>query len=209
MKSIDRLPGLRPGACTSTTATTTRATCGTPGGGSGTPGTVLAFSRHLAAKGLPVPRCVVGGDAHLCHSCRPGLAGIGVFARNLHPHDQGYGARFPDLAGFAPAALLLTRVISRPRANWVTLTWATRRGQLILPWRTRCVLLGISDYRIVLQNEEHLVLETPGADQYPPGTEILAIPTHICPTCALHQEALVVADGRWWTGGPSSPGIES
>ncbi len=52
------------------------------------------------------------------------------------------------------------------------------------------------DYQAVLQNEEHLVIETPMADRFQPGDEVLAIPTHICPTVAMHQRAYVIEGGR-------------
>ena len=51
------------------------------------------------------------------------------------------------------------------------------------------------------QSEEHLVVEAPSADSIEPGTPLLAIPTHICPTCALHSWAYVIEGGelvdRW------------
>ena len=31
--------------------------------------------------------------------------------------------------------------------------------------------------------------------QYQPGDELLAVPTHICPTCAMHKQAYVVENG--------------
>jgi D-serine deaminase-like pyridoxal phosphate-dependent protein len=48
----------------------------------------------------------------------------------------------------------------------------------------------------VLQNEEHLVIETPAAERFRPGDEAFAIPTHICPTCAMHKQAYVIEGGR-------------
>jgi D-serine deaminase-like pyridoxal phosphate-dependent protein len=58
------------------------------------------------------------------------------------------------------------------------------------------VLDGLLDYEAVLHNEEHLVIETPHAAGVPVGAEFLAIPTHICPTCAMHQQAYVIDQGR-------------
>ena len=52
------------------------------------------------------------------------------------------------------------------------------------------------DYVPILQNEEHFVVETPAAERFRPGDEIYAMPTHICPTCALHRQAYVVEGGR-------------
>ena len=54
----------------------------------------------------------------------------------------------------------------------------------------------LPDAKEVLQNEEHLVLETSHADRFQPGDELLAIPRHICPTSALHKQVFVVIDGR-------------
>ena len=48
----------------------------------------------------------------------------------------------------------------------------------------------------VLQNEEHLTVETPAADRYKIGDAIFAMPTHICPTCAAHNEAFVIHNGN-------------
>jgi D-serine deaminase-like pyridoxal phosphate-dependent protein len=58
------------------------------------------------------------------------------------------------------------------------------------------VLLNVPDYEPVLQNEEHFVVETPAAGQFEPGAEVYAVPTHICPTCAMHRQAYVVEGGR-------------
>ena len=52
------------------------------------------------------------------------------------------------------------------------------------------------DYKTVLQNEEHLVIETPAAEKFTPGTEVYAVPTHRLPTCALHKQAYVVEGGK-------------
>ena len=40
-----------------------------------------------------------------------------------------------------------------------------------------------------------MVVETDRADSIPIGTVFLAIPTHVCPTVALHRRAYVVEEG--------------
>jgi D-threonine aldolase len=40
------------------------------------------------------------------------------------------------------------------------------------------------------------VIETCEASRFQPGDELLAMPRHICPTCALHQQVYVVSGGR-------------
>ena len=111
-------------------------------------------------------------------------------------HDHGYGTLFPDLGGFTPAALLLTRVVSRPSPRRVTFDLGSKAVASDPPAGKRLVLLDVPDCEAVLQNEEHLVVETPAAERFRPGDVAYAVPTHVCPTCALHRQAYVVDGGR-------------
>jgi D-serine deaminase-like pyridoxal phosphate-dependent protein len=157
---------------------------------------VLALRAALERKGLPVPRLVVGGTPTFPVFARMDLPGQECSPGTCVLHDHGYGARYPDMAGFVPAALLLTRVVSRPAANRVTLDLGYKAVASDPPAGKRLVLLDVPDAEAVLQNEEHLVIETPAADRLAPGDEVFAIPTHICPTCAMHRQAYVVEGGR-------------
>jgi D-serine deaminase-like pyridoxal phosphate-dependent protein len=69
------------------------------------------------------------------------------------------------------------------------------------PAGKRCVLLDIGEYEPLLQNEEHFVIRSSDADRFSPGDVIYAMPAHVCPTVALHRQALVVENGevteRW------------
>ena len=91
---------------------------------------------------------------------------------------------------------LTTRVISRPTPTRVTFDLGYKAVASDPPSGKRLVLLGVPEYEPVLQNEEHLVVETPAAERFVPGDEVLAIPTHVCPTVAMHQRAYVVEGGR-------------
>jgi D-serine deaminase-like pyridoxal phosphate-dependent protein len=148
---------------------------------------VLALRSQLEGKHLPVPRLVMGGTPTFPIYARMQLPGLELSPGTCFLHDHGYGSKFADLAGFIPAALLLTRVISRPTPNRLTLD---------PPAGNRLVLLDVPDVTPVLHNEEHYVVETPAADKFPPGSVLYAVPTHICPTVALHKQALVVEQGR-------------
>ena len=157
---------------------------------------VLALRETLEKQGLPVPRLVLGGTPTFPVYAKLDLPGLELSPGTCFLHDHGYGAKFVDLAGFTPAALLLTRVVSRPTATRITLDLGTKAVASDPPAGHRCVLLNVPDYVPVLQNEEHFVVETLAADQFKPGAAIFAIPTHICPTCALHQNAYVIEAGR-------------
>lgn len=150
---------------------------------------------QLASDGLPVPRIVAGGTGSF-----PVYATLRDPALELSPgtcvfHDSGYGTIFPDL-DFRPAALLLTRVISRPTAQRITCDLGYKAVASDPPVDRRVIFPDIPDAKIALQNEEHLVIETAEAEKYQPGDELLAIPRHTCPTSALHKQVFVIRDGR-------------
>jgi D-serine deaminase-like pyridoxal phosphate-dependent protein len=157
---------------------------------------VFELRRNLEAQGLPVPRVVCGGTPTFPAFANLDIPGLECSPGTFVLHDNGYGLRFTDLAGFTPAALLLTRVISRPTPNRVTFDLGYKAVASDPPAGQRLTLLDVPDYEAVLQNEEHLVIETPHAERFQPGDEVLAIPTHICPTCAMHQKAYIVEGGQ-------------
>jgi D-serine deaminase-like pyridoxal phosphate-dependent protein len=157
---------------------------------------VLQLRRTLEARGLPVPRIVCGGTPTF-----PIFAGLDFPGLECSPgtfvlHDGGYGSKYADLAGFMPAALLLTRVMSRPTPDRVTFDLGYKAVASDPPAGKRLALLDVGEYEAVLQNEEHLVIETPNADRFKPGDEVFAIPTHVCPTCSMHQKAYVVENAQ-------------
>lgn len=149
----------------------------------------------LVADGWPVPRIVAGGTGSF-----PIFAAMSDPTIELSPgtvvfHDAGYGEIFPDLK-FSPAALLLTRCISRPTADRVTFDLGYKAVASDPPAGNRLKFPTLPDAKAVLQNEEHLVIETSQAAQFSPGDELLAIPRHVCPTSALHKQVFVIRGGR-------------
>lgn len=109
--------------------------------------------------------------------------------------DGGYGASFPDLP-FAPAAAVLSRIISKPGANRLCLDLGHKAIASEGPLETRVRLVGLEDARAIGHSEEHLVVEVEDSSRHAVGEEYLGVPHHICPTVALHQEAVLVRDGR-------------
>jgi D-serine deaminase-like pyridoxal phosphate-dependent protein len=157
---------------------------------------VLELRSQLERKGLPVPRMVVGGTPTFPIYARMDFPGLECAPGTCFLHDHGYGACFADLTGFTPAALLLTRVISRPTPARLTLDLGYKAVASDPPAGKRLRLLDLPEYEPVLQNEEHLVIESRAACDFRLGDELLAMPAHICPTCALHREAYVVENGK-------------
>lgn len=147
---------------------------------------------------MPVPRIVVGGTGSF-----PIFAAMNDPAIELSPgtpvlYDAGYTRMFPDL-NFKPAALILTRVISKPgegKLNLLALDAGNKSVGADPALEHRIVFPELGEVEFVAHNEEHLVIRTPEADAFSPGDELLAIPGHICPTSALHEEVYVVKNGR-------------
>jgi D-serine deaminase-like pyridoxal phosphate-dependent protein len=154
---------------------------------------ILALRSELERQRLSAPRIVAGGTPTFpVHAqrgndieCSPGTCVLSDF---------GYSSKFPDL-DFLHAALLLTRVVSKPGGNRLCLDLGHKAVASENP-HPRVHLLDIPDARFVMHSEEHLVIETDHAERFEVGDPIYGVPWHVCPTVALHSDAFVVTDGR-------------
>ena len=135
----------------------------------------------LIASGTPTFRC------HARHPDRELSPGTTVL------WDFGYGDKFADLP-FQHAAVLLTRVVSKPAAHRLCLDLGHKSVAAEQP-HPRVRLLELPDAVPVVHSEEHLVIETPRAAEFTIGATLHGIPRHVCPTVALHAEAWVVENG--------------
>ncbi|MDR3404731.1 MAG: D-TA family PLP-dependent enzyme [Chthoniobacter sp.] len=152
---------------------------------------VIAFRQQLESAGLPVPMLVAGGTPtfpfhaqQTDRECSPGTTVL---------WDFGYADKHVDLP-FLPAALLLTRVVSKPGANRLCLDLGHKAVAAENP-HPRVRFLELPDAPAVSQSEEHLVIETPRAAEFSVGDTLHGIPRHVCPTVALYSEATVVRGG--------------
>lgn len=155
---------------------------------------LFAFRDRLAAAGLPVPSLVMGGSPSFpTHAvltdptveCSPGTL---VF------NDTGYGSRYVDL-DFPPAVYLLTRVVSRPGHDRLCLDLG-HKAVAADPAPPRARILALPDAEPLVHSEEHLVIRCSNPEQFPVGTALWAVPSHICPTVALHNWAYVAEGGK-------------
>jgi D-serine deaminase-like pyridoxal phosphate-dependent protein len=113
--------------------------------------------------------------------------------------DFGQPGLCPDL-DFLNAAVLLARVVSHPAPGRLCLDLGHKAVASEMP-HPRVRIFGLEDATFPTHSEEHLVVETPRAAEFPVGTVLYALPRHVCPTVALHEHAVVVRDGcavdRW------------
>jgi D-threonine aldolase len=154
----------------------------------------LQLRDRLLERGLPVPRFVVGGTPTFPIHARLDFLGVECSPGTPALYDNSYLTRFPDLP-FTPAALLLTRVVSHPAPGRLCLDLG-HKAVAADPAGARAKLLELDDARQVVHSEEHMVIETAHADSIAIGTALFAIPTHVCPTVALHRRAYIVEEGQ-------------
>ena len=152
---------------------------------------VNEFRQTLIAHGFTVPRIIASGTPTFpIHArrgeveCSPGTC---IF------WDAGYAQLCPDL-DFLQAALVLTRVISKPQANYLTLDLGHKAIASENP-HPRVIFLNLPDATAVLHSEEHLVVATAHAADFAVGDCLYGIPWHICPTVALYAQAVTVTAG--------------
>jgi D-serine deaminase-like pyridoxal phosphate-dependent protein len=148
--------------------------------------------RAMEAAGLRAPpRIVAGGTPTFPIHARRGSVECSPGTCVLW--DAGYARMLPDLS-FRHAAILLTRVISRPTPNRICLDLGYKAVASEMP-HPRVVFPSLPRAVPVGHNEEHLVLETEEAGRLPPGSVLYGIPWHVCPTVALHSECHAVRGG--------------
>ena len=124
-------------------------------------------------------------SSHADRQCSPGTTVL---------WDFGYNDGLPDLP-FEYAAVLLTRVCSKPGANRVCLDLGHKAVAADKP-QPRVRLFEMESAMPVVHSEEHLTVETENAESLSVGDCCYGIPVHICPTVALHDVAWVVREGR-------------
>ena len=107
--------------------------------------------------------------------------------------DQGYADAYQDLK-FLPAAVLLSRVISKPKENFLCLDLGHKSvaAEMDFP---RVNILNFDNSKQISHSEEHLVIESNETEKYHVGTICYAIPAHICPTVIKYEKVWTVVNG--------------
>ncbi len=97
---------------------------------------------------------------------------------------------------YAPAAVVLSTVVSHPTAESVTCD-AGHKSVSADAGVPTCSVIGHPDLRPLKPSEEHLPIEGAASHDLPAiGDQLYLIPRHVCPTVNNFDEALLVVDGR-------------
>lgn len=144
---------------------------------------------QLKSRGIQVDELACGGTPtfpiHAEHAERTLCPGTPVL------WDAGYGESFPDL-DFLPAAVLAGRVISKGDKH-ICLDLGYKAVASEMP-HPRLKILNLEHGEALNHSEEHLVLSTLNAGEIAIGDLVYALPIHVCPTMALHEQVYVVRD---------------
>jgi D-serine deaminase-like pyridoxal phosphate-dependent protein len=162
---------------------------------------LLRLVRDLEAAGVHVPEVVTAGTPTLpCSLAFPGFENAG-FLHRVSPgtvvyHDATSLTQFPTEYGYAPATLVITRVVSNPERNIITCD-AGHKAVSADAGVPTCVVVGHPELTPLSPSEEHLPLAvTEGATSPRVGDILYLIPRHICPTVNNFDAALIVRNGQ-------------
>jgi D-threonine aldolase len=159
---------------------------------------VEELKRDLEERGLQVPHMIFGGTPTF--ACYAGIPDTDLSPGTAVLYDWGYSERYPDLP-FEPAALVLGRVISISGNKRFTLDVGSK-AIATDPAGQKGLIVEFPDAVPISQSEEHWVFESDSDPKLRSGDTVTIIPTHICPTVNLYEEALLIGDGgkvidRW------------
>ncbi|NNJ88925.1 MAG: D-TA family PLP-dependent enzyme [Eudoraea sp.] len=153
---------------------------------------VLNFKTELEMKGITVKTIVMGGSPTFpIHAQRQEVE---VSPGTTLLWDERYSSSFQDMK-FLHAAVLLTRVISKPKPNIICLDLGHKSiaPEMDFP---RVKIFGLEDCEQTGQSEEHLVLRCPPGKVAEVGDTFYAVPMHICPTVAKYPKTHTVTNGK-------------
>lgn len=149
--------------------------------------------RQLEQAGEQVPMLIAGGTpAYTAHRLREGVycsPGTCVL------WDWGYGDTLIEQP-FQYAALILTRIISKPTPGIISVDMGHKAIAAENPIHKRIRFLNLTDYELISQSEEHGVIRLADWDKWKVGDVLYGVPYHVCPTVNLYDEAYCIENGQ-------------
>jgi D-serine deaminase-like pyridoxal phosphate-dependent protein len=109
--------------------------------------------------------------------------------------DKGYEQILQE-QHYLHAALVLTRIISIPSKGVICTDLGHKAIASENPLLNRVYLLNAPDLVPTGHSEEHMVFKTTSPEKYKVGDVFYGVPYHVCPTIALHDEAIVILNHK-------------
>lgn len=152
---------------------------------------VVAMRERMESEGLQVPTIVASGTPTSKILAKYDHVEVGTGTTVLWDSGQPKDSPYLD---FLNAAVLVSRVVSRPAPNRICLDLGNKAVASEMP-QPRVQWFGVDHSTVVLHNEEHMVLELDNAEDYPVGAVVYGLPHHICPTVALYNQVWCIQNG--------------
>ena len=162
---------------------------------------LLELVNEIGHSGMSMPEVITAGTPTFpCSLTYQGFHGAG-FIHRVSPGtilycDATSLAQLPGQYGYAPAVLVLTRVVSRPHNGIVTCD-AGHKSVSADAGVPTCVVVGHPELVPLTPSEEHLPLDSREEMHRPQvGEALYLLPRHVCPTVNNFDSALLVRDGQ-------------
>jgi D-serine deaminase-like pyridoxal phosphate-dependent protein len=160
---------------------------------------LIRISERLGGEGIPVREIVTSGTPTFLEAlAHPGLASGAPFRHRVSPGTVVYAdarslLELPHLA-LRPAAVVLSRVVSRPCAGVITCD----AGSKAIPpeGRSPCAyVIGRDGLLPGTSSEEHLTVSVLRGEPPRRGDVLLLLPFHVCTTVNVADEAVLLDGG--------------
>jgi len=109
--------------------------------------------------------------------------------------DATYLELYPEQP-FQPAALVVSRIISRPDDHMLCTDLGHKSVAAENPLKRRVKFINAPAFEFISQSEEHLVLKESHNVSWSVGDVLYGLPMHICPTCALYERAFICNNNK-------------
>ena len=162
---------------------------------------LLDLVREIQRGGISVPEVITAGTPTFpCSLTFDGFQRAG-FVHRVSPGTIVYCdatslAQLPAEYGYAPAALVLTRVVSHPHDDVVTCDAGHKTVSADAGVPT-CLVVGRPEFIPLTPSEEHLPLRlSREARALRTGETLYLLPRHVCPTVNNFDSALLASGGQ-------------
>ena len=162
---------------------------------------LLHIASEIKRNGTTVPEVITAGTPTMASSLAyEGFRG-NKFIHRVSPgtvvyNDASSLAQLPPEIGYRPAVLVLTRVVSHPRAGIITCD-AGHKSVSADAGVPTCLVVGHPELTPLSPSEEHLPMTVAVGNAAPRvGDALYLMPKHVCPTVNNFDCALLVRDGR-------------
>ena len=157
---------------------------------------VAAFERA----GLPVGEVITSGTPAFPCSASYAPFRSGRFVHRTSPGTVVYSdatsiTQLPAEWGYEPAAVVVSTVVSHPKANYLTCD-AGHKSVSADAGVPTCMVAGRPDLKPLKPSEEHLPIEVLGGERPAIGEALYLIPRHVCPTVNNFDDAVIIEGTR-------------